>query len=286
MRPPQCPVIGTALPPQLMRPFTIIAFDWDGTAVMNRCEGDGAVRATIERLLELGVLVVVITGTNFSNVDRQLSAAIRGLHKRNLFITTNRGSKVYGFDDQPRPVLLWQRLNAPEENRLLTVIADAVRDTLVVRTGLQIRVIYNRLNRRKIDLIPLPEWSDPPKSAMGDLLRAVEARLRGVGLAGGLREVVDLAERLAREKGLKDARITSDVKHVEVGITDKSDAVDWMMRELAQKGAFLGRRSLSPATSSAPLPASRGATRGWSRRRREELKSSPWVPSPAASPRR
>ncbi|MBI2940402.1 MAG: hypothetical protein HYY04_08185 [Chloroflexi bacterium] len=232
--PPECTVGETKLPPQLIRPFKIITFDWDGTAVMSRREDAGPVRDLIERLLELGVAIVVITGTNFPNVDRQLSAAMRGPHTRNLFVSTNRGSEVYSFAAESRPVLLWWRAATPEENRLLNAVADATREAIVTRTGLEIRVISNRLNRRKIDLIPLPEWGDPPKSALDDLLRAVQTRLQGAGLAGGLCEVVDLTERIAREKGLRGARVTSDVKHVEVGLTDKSDAVDWVMRELAQ----------------------------------------------------
>ncbi|MCL5962152.1 MAG: hypothetical protein M1358_23025, partial [Chloroflexi bacterium] len=236
------------LPTQLARPFKIIAFDWDGTAVTGRSEDIGRVRELIERLLGLRVYVVVITGTSFPNIDRQLSAAIRGPHKRHLYISTNRGSEVYGFapiltapemyrgfDAQSNPVLVWRRIATPDENRLLTEIADAVRQQLVASTGLDIRVIYRRLNRRKIDLIPLPEWRDPPKSEIGRLLQAVEARLKGAGFAGALREVFGLAEREIREKGLKDARITSDVKHVEIGLTDKSDAIDWVMRELAEK---------------------------------------------------
>jgi kojibiose phosphorylase len=225
--------------PALHHPFAIIAFDWDGTAVMSRQEDAGPVRALIERLLDLGVAIVVITGTNFSNIDHQLSTAIPAPSKRNLFISTNRGSEVFGFDVQGQPLVLWRRVATPAENCLLTKVADAVRDALMARTGLEIRVVYYRLNRRKIDLIPLPEWSDPPKSAIGDLLRAVQARLISAGLTGGLRDVVDLAERIARENGLPDARITSDVKHVEIGLTDKSDAVDWLMREVAPPRGIL-----------------------------------------------
>lgn len=244
---PSTPSECTEFPAQLVRPFKIIAFDWDGTAVMSRREDAGPVRQLLVKLLDKGVYVVVITGTNFPNIDRQLSAAIRGPHKGNLYISTNRGSEVYGFDTQSSPVPIWRRPATPDENRLLTEIADAVRQQVVARTGLDIRVIYNRLNRRKIDLIPLPEWRDPPKSEIGRLLQAVEARLKGAGLAGGLHEAFELAEREAREKGLRDARpdasqtgrigarITSDVKHVEVGLTDKSDAINWMMRELAER---------------------------------------------------
>ncbi len=231
---PDREVAGSELPAGLARPFKVIAFDWDGTAVASRTEDAGPVRDLLEPLLRAGVSVVVITGTNFPNIDRQLSAAIRGPHKRSLHVATNRGSEVYGFDPDSRPALVWQRTATAEEDRRLTEIADAVRDALVSRTGLDIRVIYDRLNRRKIDLIPLPEWHDPPKAAIGELLRAVQARLQGAGLAGGLREVVELAERTAREKGLPGVRITTDVKHVEVGLTDKADAIEWLMRELVR----------------------------------------------------
>jgi kojibiose phosphorylase len=219
----------------LQRPFRIIAFDWDGTAVVNRLADATPVRRAIERLLELAVNVVVITGTNFQNVDRQLSASIVGPHKRRLYACTNRGSEVYGFADGSQPVLIWQRVATPEENHKLTEIADSVRRTVERRTGLEVHVVYNRLNRRKIDVIPVPEWADPPKAQIGDLLQAVETRLVGGGVAGGLREVYQLTMEVAAEKGLKDARITSDVKHIEVGLTDKEDSINWLVGELAAR---------------------------------------------------
>ncbi|MHB9092379.1 MAG: glycosyl hydrolase family 65 protein, partial [Chloroflexota bacterium] len=222
----------------LQHPFKIVAFDWDGTAVVNRQSEALAVRTAIEALLELGVYVVVITGTNVDNVDRQLSNQIHGPKKRHLYICTNRGSEVYGFTDDSRPILLWHRAATPEEDRKLTDIADAVRDDIHTRTGLDVAVIYDRLNRRKIDVIPVPEWADPPKSEIGELLDAVERRLRGGGLPGGLREVFRLTREVAHQKGLPEARITSDVKHVEVGLTDKEDSIAWLMRELAAKAGI------------------------------------------------
>ena len=54
--------------------------------------------------------------------------------------------------------------------------------------GLETRVVSQRLNRRKIDLIPLPEWADPPKARIDELVRAVtDASRRGRDLrtAGG-----------------------------------------------------------------------------------------------------
>lgn len=230
-----CPGVGGVPPPELAHPFKVIALDWDGTAVVSRREDATRVRDLMDHLLIQDVVIVIITGTNFANIDRQFSEAIHGPQKRNLYILTNRGSEVTGFDAADQPVLLYRRVATPEEDCLLTEIADTVRDTVVAETGLQIDVIYDRLNRRKIDLIPVPEWRDPPKSMIGELLKAVQARLKGAGLSGGIQVVFDLAGKVAREKGLTGARITSDVKHIEVGLTDKSDAIAWMMRELAQK---------------------------------------------------
>jgi kojibiose phosphorylase len=214
------------------RRFRLIAFDWDGTAVANRAEDATPVRGPIERLLRAGVPIVVITGTHFGNVDGQLSRAIRGPHKRNLYVATNRGSEVYGFDEASEPVRVFHRAATEAEDRALTAAANALRDELASRAGLDVHVVYDRMNRRKVDLIPLPEWRDPPKSALGDLLAAVEGRLAAAGV--GLAQVIALARAAARANGLPDARITSDVKHVEIGLTDKADSVQWMMKELAE----------------------------------------------------
>ncbi|MER3449638.1 MAG: glycoside hydrolase family 65 protein [Chloroflexota bacterium] len=229
-----CPGLTPDLVPRLIKPFRVVAFDWDGTAVISRTADASSIRDVIERLLRAGVFVVVITGTNFQNIDRQLTSRLCGPAKMNLFVAANRGSEVFGFDVYGRPVVCWRRVATPEEDRLLTEVADALRDELRARTGLEIRVIYDRLNRRKVDLIPLPEWADPPKSAIGELLRVVESRLKSGGLAGGLAEAMELAHKVALTKGLADPRITSDVKHIEVGLTDKSDSIRWVVNELAR----------------------------------------------------
>jgi trehalose/maltose hydrolase-like predicted phosphorylase len=220
------------LPEALQRPFRILVFDWDGTAVVDRREDAAPTRDLLERLLELDVLIVIVTGTNLGNIDRQMTSMFRSPRKRRLYVLTNRGSEAYGFDAAGAPQLLHRKEATHEEDRLLTAVAESVRDDLA-RSGLVVQIIRDRLNRRKIDLIPLPEWSDPPKSKIGELNDAVEERLRRAGIAGGLKEVIGLAERRARELGLTGARVTSDIKHVEVGLTDKSDSMRWVHRELA-----------------------------------------------------
>ncbi len=45
--------------------------------------------------------------------------------------------------------------------------------------------------------------------------------------------MIDLVGRCSEEVGL-DGRITSDVKHVELGLTDKADSVDYLVEEVAK----------------------------------------------------
>jgi hypothetical protein len=222
-----------ALPSVLARPFRLIAFDWDGTAVASRWADAAQVDALVDALLGMDVRVAVITGTSFENVARQLLPGIAPEHASRLVVCANRGSEAFGFDQHGEPVLLHRRQATPEEDRLLDAVADGVTAQLERLTGLPFAVVRNRLNRRKIDLIPEPAFADPPKSAIGDLLIATEARLRGAGLSGGVREAFEMTERLARELGLEDARVTSDVKHIEVGLTDKADSTAFVFRDVA-----------------------------------------------------
>lgn len=213
------------------RLFEIVAFDWDGTAVKNREAGASAVTTLLEELLKLGVRIAVITGTNFDNIDRQFSSLIKGPHKQNLYVCANRGSEVFGFNRRSRPVLRFRRRAKAAENRLLDRVAEAVKADIEASSSARIDIVYDRLNRRKIDLIP--EWQNPPKSRIGELIKKTNSRLQQGGFEPGIRGAYELAVKHARELGMTDARITSDVKHIEVGLTDKSDSVKWILAEIA-----------------------------------------------------
>jgi trehalose/maltose hydrolase-like predicted phosphorylase len=110
---------------------------------------------------------------------------------------------------------------------------------LLADRGLEARIVSSRLNRRKIDLIPLPEWADPPKARLPELLAAVLARLSGAGFAD-LAQVVELARTASADCGLPNARITSDAKHVEIGLTDKSDSMATIAALLDAQGVGPG----------------------------------------------
>jgi trehalose/maltose hydrolase-like predicted phosphorylase len=229
------PVTSAELPPVLDRRFEAVIFDWDGTAVPDRGADAGELRLLVEELCAHGLDLIVITGTHVGNVDEQLRARPAGPGR--LYFCVNRGSEVFAANEDGVE-LLQRREATPKEEAALDRAATATVEELG-SYGLTAEVVSQRMNRRKIDLIPEPEWTDPPKARIAELLAAVQDRLWAVGLAG-LGGAVDVSLAAARGAGLADARVTSDAKHVEIGLTDKADSARWAFAELARRGVGSG----------------------------------------------
>lgn len=228
--------------PQLLNRFKIIVFDWDGTAVKNRAADASIISSRLKKLLELGVYIVIITGTNFDNINNQSISLINNLYKERLFVCTNRGSEVYIFDKNSNPILAYKKGATKKENYLLTKIVDDSKKVIEGTSKVKVVVVYNRLNRRKIDLIP--EWKDPQKSEIKKLLDSVNNKLETLGFAGGIHKAFNLVKGLAKSSGLENFKITSDVKHIEIGLTDKSDSINWVLANIARKNKILNSEIL------------------------------------------
>ncbi len=170
------------------RRFEGFVFDWDGTAVPNRGADASELRGLVERLCADGAYVAVVSGTHLENVDGQLRA--RPEPPGRLVLALNRGSEVFAVDGSG-PRLVYRRAPTMAEDAALDDAAALTVRRLTER-GLAVEIVSQRLNRRKIDLIPVSEWSDPPKARIGELLGAVEQRLFDAGF-GGLPEVVEIA---------------------------------------------------------------------------------------------
>ncbi|HUP31620.1 MAG TPA: glycosyl hydrolase family 65 protein [Gaiellaceae bacterium] len=220
---------------RLDRRFEAAVFDWDGTAVPDRRTSAFRLRLLVEKLSRAGFHIVVVSGTNLANVDGQLRARPTGPGR--LLLCLSRGSEVFSIGPAG-PELIFRRTATAAEDAALTAAAELVRDRLAEH-GLRVAIVAARLNRRKLDLIPEPEWTDPPKARIAELVAAVEQRLHGVGIES-LARVVGLAREAAAEAGLADPRVTSDAKHVEIGLTDKSDSARWAFCELWRHGVSPG----------------------------------------------
>ena len=219
----------------LNRRFEGVVFDWDGTAVSNRASDASQLRELAEELCGRGLDLIVITGTHLSNVDDQLGARPTGPGR--LYLCVNRGSEIFAASSNGIELVYRREATAKEEAALDSAAAATV--TELARRGLAAEVVSQRLNRRKVDLIPEPEWADPPKARIGELLAAVQERLRDAGL-GGLGAAVEVAFMASEAAGLSDPRVTSDAKHIEIGLTDKADSARWAFAELARRGVGPG----------------------------------------------
>jgi len=211
--------------------YDLIIFDWDGTAVPDRNAPIGDLKNALEQLLKEGAHCAIVTGTNLDNILKQGIADLSPLAKHGLHICTNRGSEVYDFDSDGKPHLIYRKVATQSENKALDESAINLQNRIKTQ-GMTSKITFNRLNRRKVDLIPEPEWTSPKKAQFRELLTAVETRLSSAGFRGGIQELMKIAEDITHGSGLSNPKITSDIKHIEIGLTDKSDSASWIAKSI------------------------------------------------------
>ena len=206
------------------RKFNVICFDWDGTAVADRGDDATEVRSRVEALIDAGVTVVVVSGTGIKNIGPYLDVhpSVDG----KMFMYLSRGSETYQIDTTGTKCTYRHMATATENVQLTGAIEDLA--TCLEMSGLDVSIEYERLNRRKLDMIP--EWIYP-RTAMETLQRRVEARLAQAGLSG-VGDAITLARQLSIARGLADPRITSDMKNIEIGLTDKSHSMMAILKDL------------------------------------------------------
>ena len=205
-----------------------IVFDWDGTAVADR-ELDSARHLIdpLEQVIEQGVRPYIVTGTKHDWIATQL----RGLRpdlKPNVTICCNRGSEVFRLSSNGAVLLHRRTIADREQQALLAIGASLVRP--LTEAGHYVPIIADRLNRIKVDL--LPEWTDPPKPQIETVVSLANSRYRDFdGLEGLLHKTLQLVAEVA-----PDLRVTSDAKHIEIGITDKSHSMAWILADVSEHG--------------------------------------------------
>jgi hypothetical protein len=210
----------------------VLILDWDGVAVPNRTERVPRLVHELSRLLHEDVDVLLVTGTRveflraqaLDEVVKQLSPAARS----RLWVSAQRGSEGYTVDAAGNWVTRLVRQATPAESLRLVQVSKAMLGCLE-QWGLVTRLVSDRVNRFKLDLIPEEEWSALPKSQMGDYASELTRRLGKVGKS--FEELGEKIQTILRKEHADGFKVTSDWKHIEVGLTDKSDSILWYKRE-------------------------------------------------------
>src|SRR5450756_2086722 len=139
----------------------------------------------------------VVTGTDVGDVDGQLGLRPPGPGR--LLYAVDRGSRGFAATDHG-PRLIWQREATAAEERALDLAAQLTVEQLA-DAGLHAEIVGSGLNRRKVDVIPLPEWGDPSRARIDELLDAVRARL-AASAVGDPVAPLDVSLAAARTAGL------------------------------------------------------------------------------------
>ena len=184
-----------------------------------------------------------------------------------LVLAVDRGSEAF-LVDRDGPHLAYGRSVTVEEDAALSLGAGLIVERLAARGFVSRVVVSASPSRRRIDLLLEPEGEAPPEArtdellaAMKDRLAAMEDRLACARIAG-LSEVVSIAVAAAADAGIADPKVAiDDARHLEIGITDKSDSGQWLMRWLWQRGIAPDRR-WSSAMASVMRRACSAATHG------------------------
>ena len=190
----------------------------------------------VEALCAHGMDLGVVTGTHVGNVDSQLRARPAGPGR--LYLCMNRGSEVFTADEDGLRLLTRReatrrggrrarrrrrgdrraprRTGASGGDRLPTAEPPQDRPDPRARVGGSAEGSHRAICLPRSSLVwmrPASEASTKPSSS---------------------------PQAAASEAGLPDPRVTSDAKHVEIGLTDKADSARWLFHELGRRGVGPG----------------------------------------------
>lgn len=218
-----------------MKKYSACFFDWDGTAVLSRkVPADDAIEA-MKPLLAQRIPLVIVSGTTYDNiVGGKLETYFTPNELKYLYLGLGRGAFQYAFTAEGKPYVFADLL--PNQNELLLIhqICFEIHQFLLKEYHFQTDIVFTRPNYCKIDLMPERDRGNQ-LFMQGSELAALKEKLESHGIHGGLQSLLDLAERLGREKNMQILS-TCDAKYLEVGISSKSDNVNIIMRHLMTMG--------------------------------------------------
>lgn len=213
-----------------MKKYKAIFFDWDGTAVSSRKADANEVLEQMGKLLAKGVKLIIISGTTYKNIcGGEIHNKLTVAQLENLYLGLGRGAYNYGFE-KGVPVVLHSI--TPTKKQLLAIhqVCFSIHCRLLQQYDINTDIVFSRPNYCKIDLMPFAERGDKLYLQTCEIAQ-VQSILQGHGFQGGLAGLIELAEQIGLEYG-EHIQATTDAKYLEVGISTKSNNVDFFMKNI------------------------------------------------------
>lgn len=218
----------------MLKNYKAIFFDWDGTAVLSRKASADTVAVLMKQLLHKGVKLVVISGTTIENIgEGRLHEYFTVEERKHLFYGLGRGALNYRFDEKGEPEIFRDSIPKKEEQLQIHKVCYLIHETLYQDYNLKTDIVFSRPNYCKIDLMTESSRGDHLFFQASELERLLSC-LKAHGINQGVSFLLDLADRIAGEQGMK-LLATTDAKYLEVGPTSKSDNVDCIMTYLNEQ---------------------------------------------------
>lgn len=207
--------------------YKAIFFDWDGTAVKTRKEPADKAEDLMKPLLDKGVKLIIISGTTYDKIaDGRLHEYFTVKELDNMYLGLARGAYNYSFKNG-QPMIHREFLPGLEEKLRIHDSVFRLHQHLLSEYGVESDIVFTRPNYCKLDLMVEYDRCDSLFLQEGET-EMVQKILREHGITEGLSGLMDIAERIGREAGIA-VKATTDAKYLEIGLTTKSDNVDYFM---------------------------------------------------------
>lgn len=217
-----------------MKKYRAVIFDWDGTAVESRTAPTDEIIPLMIKMLERDVKLVIISGTTYENIaGGRMHELIPARLLGNLYLGLGRGAYNYRFDENGNAQSVYSNIpDLSQKIKIHTVCFD-IHQYLLEYHGYETDIIFSRPNYCKIDLLVDLDRKGKLFLRPGEI-DLVSKRLEASGYAGGIRQLMEFAAKLGTYRKL-DIKATTDAKYLEVGISTKSDNVDYILDEIIFK---------------------------------------------------
>lgn len=211
--------------------YQAVFFDWDGTAVLNRSAPVEEVAAAMRDVLDHGKILIIISGTTWEKIGGgTFNSHFTPEQLSRLYLGLGRGAYNYGFDEAGNLKLLGHCIPDRAGKLMVDQVAFEVHQKLYEQFGLSTDVVFSRPNYCKIDLMVDVDRGDALFLQESEIDQ-LETILSRHGIAGGVVQVIEMAERIAQEHGMP-MKATTDAKYLELGLSTKSNNVDFFMEQV------------------------------------------------------